>query len=222
MARQSVVDTLVENIRERIKEGGLVPGQRLIEPDLMSTFGVSRTALREAFRRLAAEGLVDIELHRGASVRRFTKADIQETFLIRELLEGLAVRQATRNLRDGSARDRLLKAQARMQAAAKSMDAAAYAEANTAFHDLLIEIADSPQLARLLTQLSLPVLRLIYSRLLRSEPRENSLREHEAIIAAMLAGDAAAAEESMRKHVRSSGAAVMDLMEAAEAQSHGV
>src|SRR5262245_49693649 len=79
-----------EVIRLKILEGLLSPGQRLIEPDLMSELGVGRSTIREAFLRLDAEGYVELRHQRGAIVRRMTRRDMAELFEVREQLEGLA------------------------------------------------------------------------------------------------------------------------------------
>src|SRR5690349_10615787 len=73
-ARESVtVREVIEWIRERIRRGRLVPGQRLVEADIIREVGASRSRVREALQRLATEGLVTIEEFRGASVKHFTR-----------------------------------------------------------------------------------------------------------------------------------------------------
>jgi len=87
----------VTALREGIRAGRYVPGQRLVEADLAAEIGVGRNSLREAFSRLASEGLVLIEPHRGASIRRRTRAEVAQLYDLSEDLEGrpLAARQST-------------------------------------------------------------------------------------------------------------------------------
>ncbi|MGE8475994.1 MAG: GntR family transcriptional regulator, partial [Paraburkholderia hospita] len=84
--RQRLHDTVVEHIRRFIVEGTLEPGKKLNERELCETLGISRTPLREALKVLAAEGLIDIEPNRGASVSKMSEAELRETF---ELMSGL-------------------------------------------------------------------------------------------------------------------------------------
>ena len=70
----SAVDQVMEAVKDGIRQARYVPGQRLVEPDMMRDFAVSRGTVREALRRLAAEGFVQIELYRGASIRKMSRA----------------------------------------------------------------------------------------------------------------------------------------------------
>jgi DNA-binding GntR family transcriptional regulator len=77
-------------VRDRIRRGRMVPGQRLIEADLIRETGASRSRVREALQRLETEGLVAIEEFRGASVRRFSRDELSAIYRTRSALEGLA------------------------------------------------------------------------------------------------------------------------------------
>ncbi len=81
-------------IRRAIVEGAYAPGQRLVEQRLAEEHGLSRTPVREALRRLQAEGLVDVERHRGAAVRRLSADDIADIYELRSRLEGYACERA--------------------------------------------------------------------------------------------------------------------------------
>lgn len=209
----SVVDMAVDRIRQKIMRGHYAPGQRLIEPDLAEQINVSRTALREAFRRLAAEGLLELALYKGASVRRLKKEDVQESFMIRELLEGLVARLATPAInRNAKMKKALLECRDVMRKTIKSADAGdAYTLSNAKFHQLLVEAAASPQLERMVGQLQMPLYRIIYARLLAEQARARSLADHERIIDAIIANDPARAEREMRTHVHASAQSLLDL-----------
>src|SRR5258708_18534023 len=92
--RGSLRDMAYEALKKRIIEVDLQPGERLVERDLADELKVSRIPLREALRRLAAEGLVVLVPHRGALVSPFTPADVRDLFDVRESLEVLAARLA--------------------------------------------------------------------------------------------------------------------------------
>ena len=86
------VSAVVEWIRDRIRRGRLVPGQRLVEADIMRELSASRSRVREALQRLSTEGLVTIEEFRGASVKQFSRDEIRQIYRARMALEGLAAR----------------------------------------------------------------------------------------------------------------------------------
>src|SRR5262245_43090553 len=93
--RGGTVEYILEHLRSGVLQGLYAPGQRLIEADLTQELRVSRGPLREAFRRLSAEGLLEIVPHRGAMVRRLTLREMRELFQIRLGLEMLAARLAS-------------------------------------------------------------------------------------------------------------------------------
>lgn len=209
----SVVDMAVDRIRQKIMRGQFVPGQRLIEPDLAEQINVSRTALREAFRRLAAEGLLELALYKGATVRMLKKDDVAEVFMIRELLEGLVARLATVAInKNPKLKKALLENRDAMRKAVKALDAGdAYTMANTQFHQLLLDAIESPQLERMVSQLQMPLYRMIYARLLAEPARLKSLSDHERIIEAILDNDPQRAEREMQAHVHNSGELLLSL-----------
>lgn len=209
----SVVDMAVDRIRQKIMRGHFVPGQRLIEPDLAEQINVSRTALREAFRRLAAEGLLELALYKGATVRMLKKDDVAEVFMIRELLEGLVARLATVAInKNPKLKKALLENRDAMRKSVKALDAGdAYTMANTQFHQLLLDAIESPQLERMVSQLQMPLYRMIYARLLAEPARLKSLSDHERIIEAILDNDPQRAEREMQAHVHNSGELLLSL-----------
>src|SRR6187401_1663510 len=88
-------------IRGQIRARRLVPGQRLVEVDLIRQTGGSRFKVREALQRLAAEGLVDIEEFRGASVRNASMDEVRQLYHARGALEGICAADFTRRANDG-------------------------------------------------------------------------------------------------------------------------
>lgn len=86
LARPRLHDTVVEHLRQFIVEGVLTPGTKLNERELCETLGISRTPLREAFKVLSAEGLIDLSPNRGASISQMSEFEIRENF---ELMSGL-------------------------------------------------------------------------------------------------------------------------------------
>src|ERR1700712_4281578 len=102
------VERIAAELKGRILDGRLAPGQRLISRDMVEQLGISRGSLREAFRRLEADGLVDVVPNRGAVVRSLSAAEVANVYQIREALEGYAARVAAQNIDIGDNRERLL------------------------------------------------------------------------------------------------------------------
>ncbi|MFC5994483.1 GntR family transcriptional regulator [Pseudonocardia hispaniensis] len=207
----TTVDGVVQAITEGIRDGLYAPGQRLVESDLTREFGVSRGPLREAFGRLAADGLVVIKPYRGALVRRMSREDIVELFEVREALEGQAARLAAERIDTADHRSRLEGVIAEVHEHRGSSDVSRYMDVNERFHQVIVEIAGNTMLARLLGQLHVQAFRLLYRRLIDVAAKADSIDEHDAVAAAILASDPGNAEQAMREHVRSSAESVLRL-----------
>src|SRR4051812_40641626 len=87
LARTTTVDALADALRERIMTGELLPGERLIERDLVERYEVGRGTVRAALQRLEHDGLVTVETHRGAFVRQLDKQGLRDLFELRTALE---------------------------------------------------------------------------------------------------------------------------------------
>ncbi|MGH3534365.1 MAG: GntR family transcriptional regulator [Mycobacterium sp.] len=147
LSRQSTAELIAERLREAITRGQLAPGQQLGEASLAAQFAVSRGPLREAMQRLVAEGLLRSERHRGIFVVELSEADVHDVYRVRKAIERAAIREIFR----GDARaawTRLGGPVEAMIAAAARLDAAAVADADHEFHQVLVECADSPRLQR--------------------------------------------------------------------------
>jgi len=200
--RGGTVDRLVEGLRDGILNSRYAPGQRLIEADLRRDFGVSRGPLREAFRRLSAEGLLQIVPNRGALVRRLSYEEMIELFQIRTALEALAVRLAAQVT--GSNEGRRVdfeKAIAPIWNDAPRLSGPAYHEENWNFHQSILDVCGNQQLAELSRQLQLPLIMLQLSGAMTPAMYEESVVEHRTIAHAILAGDPDAAEWALRDHL---------------------
>jgi DNA-binding GntR family transcriptional regulator len=215
----SLVDTLFERISEAIVKGELEPGSKLSEPRLAARYGVSRAPLREAIRRLEERKLVVRTPRQGVRVVVPSLSAAIELFKIREVLEGLAAREATRHARPQEiARLRDMLAQHRQ--ALEQPDAMVYwqATANADFHFLVARIARSEHLFDLLCNEYYTLFRL-YRMKHRVVPGRalQALGEHERIVEAIADGDADFAELLMRRHVASARAGLEASVAAAEA-----
>lgn len=200
-ARGGTVDRLVLGLRDGILNSRYAPGQRLIEADLTRDFGVSRGPLREAFRRLSAEGLLEIVPNRGALVRKLSYKETIELFQIRTALEALAVRLAAEAIDRGGNRARFTAQIGPIWDEATRSSGAAYHQENWRFHQAILNVCGNGQLAALSRQLQLPLIMLQLSGAMTPDMYEDSVTEHRRIASAILDGDPDAAERAIRDHL---------------------
>ena len=202
----SAVDRVTESIKSGIREGRYVPGQRLVEPDMMREFHVSRGSVREALRCLEADGLVQIEFYRGARIRKMSRAEFIEANQIRGLLEGFAASLAAQTM-DASERKRLTELEQNWDRGSRGWT---YAEYNENFHALILEASHHKQLPSYVEQVRLLLFDLQFHRIQRTPKAiRRSRLEHQRVVKAILKGDAKGAERAMRHHIDSSGAAIL-------------
>lgn len=201
-SRGSTVGRLVESLRDGIMNSRYAPGQRLIEADLTREFHVSRGPLREAFRRLSAEGLLEIVPNRGALVRRLSHKETIELFQIRTALEALAVRLAAESINQRDNRARFEKAIEPIWNPAPRAQGPSYHEENRQFHQAILDVSGNAQLSYISRQLQLPLIMLQLSGAMKPEMYDDSVAEHRAIAKAVLAGDADGAEQALRSHLK--------------------
>jgi DNA-binding GntR family transcriptional regulator len=202
----SAVERVNAHIRNSIREGRFAPGQRLIESELQLALGVSRGSIREAIRRLAADNILHIELHKGARVRPLTTAEIESIYEVREVLEGLAGRLAAKNRNPSDTRLTTLE---RTFDRVFDGTAKSYLQYNEQFHRLIVQMAGNPELARLVENLQIPSFILLLHVLVDARSIRRARAEHRPIVDAILKKDGAKAERAMRAHIRSTGRFVL-------------
>jgi DNA-binding GntR family transcriptional regulator len=189
-------------VKKSILDGRYVPGQRLVEVDLMRETGESRAHVREGLRHLRAEGLVEIEEYRGAVVKRITRKEIYLAGRVREALEGLAARQIAERPLTDEERATLASLRSRLVAATEAEDYAAYTAANEDLHRFIITASQNPYLDTFLDRLRIVVRQTRHFSAYRSKAFFAGNVEHLAIIEAILHGHPDVAESMMRMHVR--------------------
>lgn len=199
---QGVAETVINYLRDGIREGRFVPGQRLVEVDLTRDLEVSRGSVREALGKLSVEGLVEITPHRGATVRRMSRRDVSELFAARKILEGGVARLAADQAADTPQHAALVEALEEQRRWTEATDIPGYAEANERVHNLLIEVSDNGVLADLVGQLHTKAWRSLVRGYMSVEAVRRSSRQHVAILEAVTAGDGDAAERLMREHIQ--------------------
>jgi DNA-binding GntR family transcriptional regulator len=199
---RSLTSIVVDQIRELIITGKLALGDQLSENALAEQLGVSRTPVREAFLRLATERLVLVRPQRGTFVFEYDATELREICELREVLETGALRVAL-----SSGRHELITALTARIESAEPIDEqtpSGYQAFDTAFHDTLVRATENRELIDAYTRISSRV-RAIRFRLTTSlDQIKVSHAAHAEIVAAMMDGADARAEERLRHHVYSS------------------
>ncbi len=210
-------DEIALVIEDEIVSGAIEAGTVLRQEQLSERFGVSRTPIREALRRLAALGLVSFVPNRGVRVRTLSREELREAFLVRAELESLATELATprmtaddlRRLDEAELRFSELTLELRAKARGRVEDKALAIEwmkANYAFHDVIYAAAGSPYVERMAKGARRTFIGQI-TWVARAEMDELYARndeQHRAIREAIAAGSAAGARVLAREHVLSS------------------
>lgn len=202
--RGETVDYVVEEIREGILSGRYAPGQRLIARDLTDYTGFSRGPIREALGRLSAEGLIQIVPNRGAIVRHLTRKQVDDLFVIRKNIEGLAGRLAAEQINVGKNRQRFLSVWDQVRPDANELPWAEFIRRNRLYHHTIVAIGGNDTLSLLIANLQLPIVMLQIGRAMRPQHAQISHKDHVRVAEAVLAGDADAAENAMRQHLQAS------------------
>ena len=199
---------VLDQIREAIGEGRLRPGDRLREAEIAAWLGVSRTPVREALKRLQADGLVQSTPWAGMTVTSLDRGQVIELYVMRVELEGLAARLAAEYASDveiAALRDHLDKAEAALDDAAES------ARLNRGFHAAIYAASHNRYLVQTLAGLSTTLALLPDTTYAVPERPAAALAEHRAIVAAIWANDGAEAEAAARHHMRGARRARLDL-----------
>lgn len=187
-------------IKENICDGRYEPGQRLNEVELARSLSVSRSPVREALRRLAADGLV-VELpNRGVFVREFTPRDIQEIFDVRVLLESYCIQRSVQFMTTEHKQE-LMRCLDQITYYHERQDMKMHIEADCQLHGLIIRIGGNRLVEDMYQRISAQVQQFrIYS--LESKRRfRESLVEHTTVVHCLLTGNVEEADRVNRRHL---------------------
>lgn len=200
-----MADRAYQQLRDRIQNGALHPGARLVERTICAELGMSRTPVREALRLLTAEGWVTSRPRRGMIVTRLRPEEIGEIFEFGTVLESFLASLAARK---GTAADRarLQRVVADMERAlaGEPADLAAYIELDRDFHALIAHMAGNRRLANMLKAVMGSYVLYQAFRHYRRSDLELSLQQHRTIHQAIAREDSEWAASAMRTHILSS------------------
>jgi len=196
--RQSTRDFVRENLMERILDGTLKPGDRLVELQIAQELGTSQGPVREALRDLQGLGLIDQEPYKGTRVREITDREIEEAYLVRSVLEQLAAELAAPKLKGNVGA--LKKEVDAFVAAAKKKDLKNYSAHDMEFHRRIIEAADNNLLTTMWNTVVLESkFRITLKSRIGEDELENLASAHVPIMHALEAGDGAEAGRLARE-----------------------
>jgi DNA-binding GntR family transcriptional regulator len=204
---ERVVDAIIRSIRA----GNYVPGQRLIEADLTRDYQVSRGPVREALKRLAAEGVLTLTRHRGAYVRAMSRIEVRDSLIVLESLVGLMANLAARRIGDGDNASAMRTAHQRLLAFHNDGGTAAFLDERRSFYDAILQIGGNVELKRMLPLMQIHLLRMQFQAYITPRDREKQFKEYAAITEAILSGNAAKSETVGRQHVRRTRLSLMGL-----------
>ena len=209
--------TLAESLRQQLEgaiaAGLLEPGSRLDEQEIAQRFGVSRTPVREAFRLMAANNLVELRGRQGATVRAIKAEALIEMFQVMAELEGLCARLAARRV-SPTWESEISEIHQRLVKAGETRDINLFYEVNQEFHEAIYEASRNAFLADQTRKLRNQV--AAYRRRVTRMPNRiaDTVREHEAVMQAILAHDPERAHSTMRDHVNLLGDNLLDFLAA--------
>ncbi len=226
IALTSYADEIAFRLEAEILDGAYAPGSHLMQEEICARFGVSRTPVREALRKLQAQNLVDLIPHKGARIREITLSELAEIYAVRAELEGYAAALAAPALpRDQAAALESIQSQleavvATLHLPASQRPAEGFINAqltrfNDEFHAVIRSIAGNALLDRLVSDLQKRFPKDYVWKTIHSEEQIETINvtEHRRILDSLRAGDAESARASMTEHIRNSGRLVLSYLQ---------
>ena len=217
-AGRGLADTVHDTLLDAITRGAIAPGSRLPEVVIARQLGISPTPVREAIRSLEREGLVEVHRNRGASVVTTTAAELADLYDLHETLEGDALaRAAQRAGTGGASAEQALAAAARLldeiDAILSDADQVAFNRLDLAFHGELNALSGNPILVTTIERFHrrIQAARIHYDVCLPGRP-ERSQAQHRQVLDAVRRGDARAASDLGRQHIRNVRDPVLQLL----------
>jgi DNA-binding GntR family transcriptional regulator len=202
--RTGLHEQAATRLRTLIVRGDLKPGEQLLEADLSEALGISRTPLREALKQLAAEGLVELRLNRSAVVAPFRRDELTELFEAVSGIERCAAELAAARMVERDV-ERLEALQERIEWHHDRGELREYFETNQQIHSAIVGFARNAVLKATHDILLARVERARFFALSVHGRWDESVREHQDILAALKAGDADRAGRLLGHHVRRTG-----------------
>ncbi|QOL48640.1 GntR family transcriptional regulator [Massilia litorea] len=214
--RQGLASAVTVRLRDMIIEGTLAPGTRLNERVLCEQLMVSRTPLREAFKVLAGEGLIELLPNRGAQVAEMSMADIEQTFEVLGALEALSGQLACERITDAEVVE-IRALHYEMQAAHARRDLAAYYKINHEIHDRINAAARNAVLTTTYLHLNARIQNLRFRSNFNQDKWDAAMKEHGIMLDALERRDGPALRAILEHHLQSKRFTVVSDLRAYEA-----
>ncbi|MBV1789216.1 GntR family transcriptional regulator [Marinobacterium sp. D7] len=215
---RTLADRVCKQIVTAIVKGDLLPGQKISEPELARTYGISRGPLREAMRRLEGWRLVERKPHIGARVVKLSAQELIEIYRVREALEGMACRLAAENMTQTEI-DSLKALLDAHEQSIEQREGRSYfqKEGDLDFHYRVVKGSKNAKLQEMLGADLYHLVRMYrYQFSVSSSRPKRALKEHRQIIDAIEARDAELAEMLMRRHISAARQNIEDKLNAKE------
>ncbi|MBR4027196.1 MAG: GntR family transcriptional regulator [Lachnospiraceae bacterium] len=204
-------DVVFNTLREAILKGELKPGERLMELQLASKLGVSRTPIREAIRMLEQEGLAVTMPRKGAEVAKMTLKDMENVLEIRGALDELASQVACNRITEEQL-VRLKECKQDFELSLKSGNVKLIAEADVKFHDVIYEATENPKLVNMLNNLREQIYRYRIEYLKDTEIYPTLIKEHDNIYQSLVERNQKMALDSIHVHVENQANAMKEVI----------
>jgi DNA-binding GntR family transcriptional regulator len=201
LQNNSISTQVYATIKKDILAGVLQPGERLLVLEIAGRFQISQAPVREALERLKSEGLIDSKPNKGSVVSEITAKEVRDIFVLREIIEGFAVRESMPKLmeRDYQYLGDVLR---RMDLAIRDSDLLQILELDMEFHGFFYKLCDNQAVLELWNTMKTKVMRFMaISNRLRST--DKLVEGHMALIQAIRTGNAAEAELAFVEHMKS-------------------
>jgi len=196
----SLTDEIVDIIRDRILKGEYKIGEKIKENQIATELKVSRTPIREAFKQLENEGLIDYIPNRGCFAKGFTRQDIEDIYAVRKALEILAVEWAVSRITPEQLKD-LQEQSDLMEFYTARKDSKKVLEINTDFHDVIYHATGSRFMAQILRSYKEYIEQTRKVLFYDKDDLEEIFEEHRNILQAMVSGDVEEAKAAMARHL---------------------
>ncbi len=204
-------DVVFQTLRGAILKGDLKPGERLMELQLASKLGVSRTPIREAIRMLEQEGLAVTIPRKGAEVAKMTEKDMEDVLEIRLSLEGLAVRLSCEKITPVTLQE-LKVAMEDFEEKTKTGQFVEMAKSDVKFHEILYKASNNPKLQQLLSNLREQMYRYRVEYLKDESTYPTLIEEHQKMYEALKAKDSKLAVSYVERHLHNQAEAVKKII----------
>jgi DNA-binding GntR family transcriptional regulator len=200
-SRTMLHEEVVARLRHMLVEGEIPPGARVPERDLCAAFGISRTPLREALKVLAAEGHIVLLPNRGARAAKLTQKDVQDLFEVCESLEAVAGELACQRISDEALHE-ICALHAAMAEHYRNRDLPPYYRCNRLIHEAIVQAADNAVLSALYDSVTARIRKARFVVPMPDDHWDLAMREHEAILNALLRRDGSGLAHVLRTHLR--------------------